>query len=224
MSGQTASAGDIPEPGDIAAMAVYSAMSYSSDIPDGDRRQLIMKGLLKIGVIFPILFFFITTTLCIAGELSEFSEIHSSVLEDYSTYAFKFTNLSAQLKIIPTNGGHGTERTFNVDDFKPFQRSTHNYGNDDVFVGSVISLSNQEFKAFVDAIGNHSELQGIEDITDPNASIMIIRDFTPAALCWEHLATRGETVTLFNLLYNSVDPSRQEVLEEIIRCRGYMEG
>ena len=145
--------------------------------------------------------------------LSEFSEIHSDVETDYATYAFKFTNMGAQLKIIPTNGGHGTERTFNPDDFKPFQRSTHNYGNDDVFVGSVISLCNQEFKAFVDAIGNHPELQSIEDINDPNASLMIIRDFEPNAACWEHLATEAETRTLFDLLYNSIDPVRQDVRE-----------
>ncbi|MBN1905172.1 MAG: hypothetical protein JW927_08760 [Deltaproteobacteria bacterium] len=132
--------------------------------------------------------------------------------------------MGSQLKIIPTNGGHGNGRAFSVNDFKPFQRSNYDYGNDDAFVGSVIRLSNQEFKTFVDAIGNHPELQSIENIIDPDASLMIIRGFGANAICWEHLATRSETVTLFNLLYNSIDPSRQEVLEKIRRCRGHMGG
>jgi hypothetical protein len=147
------------------------------------------------------------------------------VLEDYSTYAFKFTYLGLQSKIIPTNGGHGTDRTFNVDDFKPFQRDDfYRYDNDDIFVASVICLSNQEFKAFVDAIGNHPELQSTADEEYYNASLMIIRDFGANTLCWEHIATRNETVTLFNLLYDSIDPSREDVREEIKSCRGHMGG
>jgi hypothetical protein len=112
-----------------------------------------------------------------------------------------------------------------VDDFKPFQRGdSYRYSNDDIFVASVISLSNQEFKAFVDAIGIFSELQSIADIEYPNASLMIIRDFGDDTLCWEHPATRSETVTLFNLLYDSIDPSREDVREEIKSCRGHMGG
>ncbi|MGI6657327.1 MAG: hypothetical protein ACOX5Z_11035 [Desulfobulbus sp.] len=182
-----------------------------------------MKELSTI-VIISSLFFFILNIQAVAGEISQFSEIHSSELEDYSTYAFKFTNLSAQLKIIPTNGGHGSERTFNVDDFKLFQRNSHDYGNDDIFVGSVISLSSQEFKDFVDAIGNHPELQSIEDISDPNASLMIIREFAPNAICWEHLATEAKTRKFFDLLYNSIDPARQDIRDEIKRCKLHMGG
>ena len=185
-----------------------------------------MKKVFKLSLmIFLIMIFFANSQVFAQEqELSEFSEIHSSDLEDYSTYAFKFTYLGSQEKIIPTNGGHGTNRMFDVEDFKPFQRSTHNYGNDDIFVASVISLSNEEFKAFVDAIGNYPELQSIADMEYPNASLMIIRDFGIDARCWEHLATRSETVTLFNLLYNSIDPSRQEVREIIRQCRGHMGG
>lgn len=58
-----------------------------------NRRLLIMKELLKIGIIFSLFFFFTATTPAIAAELSEFYEIHSSVSEDYSTYALKFTYL-----------------------------------------------------------------------------------------------------------------------------------
>jgi hypothetical protein len=61
---------------------------------------------------------------------------------------------------------------------------THDYGNDDLAVGSVISLSNQEFKAFVDAIGGHPELQGTQDMTDPNASLMIIGGSGSETKCW----------------------------------------
>jgi hypothetical protein len=154
--------------------------------------------------------------------LSEFSEIHSGVEDDYATYAFKFTYLGSQKKIVPTNGGHGSGRTFNVNDFKPFERSTHNYGNDDLAVGSVISLSNNEFKAFVDGIGTHPELQGTHDVTDPNASLMIIGGSGSETKYWEHLASRVETKTLFNLLYNSIDPARSDVREEVKRCRMHM--
>ena len=179
----------------------------------------------KMSLILTLSLFFIAPMMVMAEELAEFSEIHSSELEDYSTYAFKFTYLGSQKKIIPTNGGHGTERTFNVDDFKPYQREDlYRYGNDDIFVASVIGLSNEEFKAFVDAIGNYPELQSIADMEYPNASLMIIRDFEADTRCWEHLSTRSETVTLFNLLYNSIDPARRDVRDTIRQCRGHMGG
>lgn len=183
-----------------------------------------MKSLTKIGAILLFISFIISIP-AIAEDLSEFSEIHSDVLEDYSTYAFKFTYLGAQKKIIPTNGGHGTERTFNIEDFKPYHREdSYRYDNDDIFVVSVITLSNQEFKAFVDAIGNHPELQSTADEQNFNASLMIIRDFDTETKCWEHIATRSETITLFNLLYNSVDPERQDIREIIRKCKGHMGG
>lgn len=122
-------------------------------------------------------------------ELSSFADIHSGVESDYATYAFKFTYLGAKKKIVPTNGGHGSNRIFNVSDFKPFERSTHSHGNDDLAVGSVITLSNHEFKAFVDGIGTHPALQGTQDVTDPNASLMIIGGSGSRTKCWEHLAT-----------------------------------
>jgi hypothetical protein len=53
---------------------------------------------------------------------------------------------------------------------------------------------------------------------------MIIRDYDDNTICWEHLSTRSETVTLFILLYDSINPSRQDVLEEVRKCRGHMGG
>jgi hypothetical protein len=88
-----------------------------------------MNQLSKICLFFMVSLF-VTTFSAIADDLSEFSAIHSSVLEDYSTYAFKFTYMGSQFKIIPTNGGHGSDRTFNVDDFKPYQRANYRYKND----------------------------------------------------------------------------------------------
>ena len=167
--------------------------------------------------------FTLSASQTMADEISEFWEIHSSVLEDYSDYAFKFTHVGSQLKIIPTLGGHGLNRVFDVDDFKPFHRNYH-YSNDDVFVNAVIPLSNQEFKDFVDGIGANQHLQSTEAISGPSTSFMIIRDYGSITKCWEHLSTLTETRELFNILLNSIDQTRKDVIEILIRSRQHMCG
>ena len=159
-----------------------------------------------------------------AEELSKFSAIHSSVLEDYNTYAYKFTHLGTQTRIIPTIGGNGLGRDFDIADFTPFRRRSHDYGNDDFGAISVLSLSNKEFKNFVDAIARHPELHGIDDMTDPDQSLMIIRDFGESTMYWEHLSTYEETGRFFDFLYESIDQSRKEALAIIKSCRGSMVG
>ena len=157
------------------------------------------------------------------GEISKFAEIHSGVLEDYSTYAYKFTYMGLQLVMVPTNGGYGPGREFDIADFTPFRRKSCDYGND-ILVLSVISLSNQEFKNFVGLIAGFPGLKSIEDVVEPVSSLMIIRNFDEDAKCWEHLSNNEETRLLFDLLYASVDPSREDVLKSIKSCKMNMCG
>ena len=158
-----------------------------------------------------------------AGDISEIWEIYSEVPEDYSDYAFKFTYLGSQLSIVPTAGGHGFNRVFDVDDFKPYHRDYH-YKNDDIYVNAVIPLSNQEFKDFVDAIAGNENLLDTKDVDDPNTSFMIIRDYGSETRCWEHLAIRSETKQLYDLLIDSLDQARGKEIELLKKCKRHMGG
>ena len=77
------------------------------------------------------------------------------------------------------------------------------YGNDGV-TGDTLLLAEMELMGFVNAIAAFPALTDTSFVAEPNASIMILRDFGPLEVCWEHLATRGETDTLFQLLRNQV--------------------
>lgn len=152
--------------------------------------------------------------------LDPFSEIHSGVLGDYATYQLKFTYLGFQKKDVGSLGGVGTGRAFDAPSFIPFERA-FDYSNDD-FTGDTLLLSAVEFKAFVDSIAGRPALQDTALVAEPNASLMILRDSGPLTRCWEHLATRAETDTLFQLLHDSVADSL--VREKVHSYRRQMAG
>lgn len=147
-----------------------------------------------------------------ALPLASFSEVHSTNPDDYGTYQLKFTYLGPQLKMVPTAGGVGIARAYEDSVFNAYERGL-NYGND-IFTPDTLLVQPVEFQAFVDSIATVSGLQDTAFVPEPNASLMILRDSGPTEKCWEHLATRQETETLFQFLHDSLsDPAQREIVD-----------
>lgn len=134
--------------------------------------------------------------------LAPFAAIHSPNPADYATYQLKFTYLGDQKKMVPSMAGVGVGRVFDAAGFVLYERDL-DYGNDS-FTGDTLVVPALEFKAFVDAIAAYPVLTDTSFVPEPNASLMILRDSGPLMLCWEHLATRGETDLLFQLLRDQI--------------------
>ena len=88
----------------------------------------------------------------------------------------------------------------------PYERDAE-YGNDGVTANGTLRRP-MELMGFVNAIAAFPALHRHEPRRRPNASIMILRDFGPLEVCWgAHLANRGETDTLFQLLRSGLNPA-----------------
>jgi hypothetical protein len=134
--------------------------------------------------------------------LSPFPAIHSPNLPDYALYQVKFTYLGDQKKSVSTLAAVGMGRMYDLAAFTPYERGL-DYGNDE-FTGDTLLLTEPELMGFVNAIAAFPALTDTSFVAEPNMSLMILRDLGPAEVCWEHLATRGETDTLFQLLRDQV--------------------
>ncbi len=134
--------------------------------------------------------------------LSPFPAIHSPNPPDYDLYQVKFTYLGPQKKAVPSLAVVGMARVYDLSLFVPYERG-FDYGNDE-FTGDTLVMAGPELMNFVNAIATVPALTDTALIAEPNMSLMILRDFGPAEVCWEHLATRGETDTLFQMLRDHV--------------------
>jgi hypothetical protein len=134
--------------------------------------------------------------------LSPFPAIHSPSLPDYMLYQVKFTYLGDQKKVVSSLAAVGTGRPYDGNAFVPYERG-FDYGNDE-FTGDTLLLGPVELMGFVNAIAAFPALTDTGLVAEPNVSLMILRDFDPQEVCWEHLATRGETDTLFQLLRDQI--------------------
>lgn len=134
--------------------------------------------------------------------LSPFPAIHSPNLPDYAFYQIKFTYLGPQKKSVSSLAAVGTGRAYDLNAFVPYERGL-DYGNDE-FTGDTLLLGPVEIMGFVNAIAAFPPLTDTAFVAEPNASIMILRDFGPLEVCWEHLAARGETDALFQLLRDQI--------------------
>lgn len=134
--------------------------------------------------------------------LSPFPAIHSPNLPDYAFYQIKFTFLGPQGKVVSSLAAVGMGRVYDLDAFVPYERGL-GYGNDE-FTGDTLLLTEPEIMGFVNAIAAFPALTDTSFVAAPNASLMILRDFGPLEVCWEHLATRGETDMLFQLLRDQI--------------------
>lgn len=134
--------------------------------------------------------------------LSPFPAIHSPNPPDYDFYQVKLTYLGPQKKDVPSLAVVGPARVYDLGAFVPYERG-FDYGNDQ-FTGDTLLLTGPEIMNFVFAIATVPALTDTALVAEPNMSLMILRDFGPAEVCWEHLATRGETDTLFQMLRNQV--------------------
>ena len=134
--------------------------------------------------------------------LSPFPAIHSPNPPDYAFYQVKFTYLGPQKKSVPSLAAVGAGRVYDLAVFLPYERGL-DYGNDE-FTGDTLLLTPTEIMGFVTAIAAFPALTDTAFVTEPNMSLMILRDFGPQEVCWEHLASRGETDTLFQLLRDQI--------------------
>jgi hypothetical protein len=137
-----------------------------------------------------------------ARPISPFWEIHAPDPTEYATYQLKFTYLGDQKKAVPSLAVVGDGRAYDATAFTLFERDL-DYRNDEATPDTLL-LPHPEFKAFVDAIAAHPALTDTTFDPDPDVSLMILRDFGPQMRCWEHLATRAETDTLFQLLRDQI--------------------
>jgi len=135
-------------------------------------------------------------------SLSPFPAIYSPNPPDYDVYQLKFTYLGPQKKDVPSLAVVGPARAYTENLFVPYERG-FDYGNDE-FTGDTLLMAGPELMNFVSAIATVPALTDTALIAEPNMSLMILRDFGPAEVCWEHLATRGETDTLFQKLRDQV--------------------
>lgn len=155
-------------------------------------------------------------TVAHAQPLNEFFEIHSPDVSFYDNYLMKFTYLGPQKKSVLSLGVHGPMRPFDQFVFEPWQVD-YNYANDSV-MGHTMMLPGPEWSFFMDTIMGDPQLQDTVRIPDPNLSIMIFTDHMGAPMCWEHLAHRGETDLIFQLLADSVvDPAQKETIHRFRR-------
>jgi hypothetical protein len=149
--------------------------------------------------------------------LSDFPAIHSPVLSDYDHYQLKFTVLGAQLQVIPSCGVVSAPRAggFVLPEFVDFER-TPGYGNDGAAMDT-LTIPSVEFKAYVDALAMRPALHDTTQAAEPEVSLMILRNYGPTAVCWEHqTTTQAETDTLLQVLINCVvDPLTHARLHEI---------
>jgi hypothetical protein len=134
--------------------------------------------------------------------LSPFPAIHSPNPPDYQMYQVKFTYLGDQAKNVSSLAAVGMGRPYDLNAFVPYERGL-DYGNDG-FTGDTLLLTEMELMGFVNAIAAFPALTDTAFVAEPNMSLMILRDFGPLEVCWEHLASRGETDTLFQLLRDQI--------------------
>jgi hypothetical protein len=146
-------------------------------------------------------------TLAVGGTqatkpLSPFPAIHSPNPPDYALYQLKFTYLGDQAKNVSSLAAVGMGRPYDLGAFVPYERA-FDYSND-AFTGDTLLLTDVELMGFVNAIAALPALTDTGLVAEPNLSLMILRDFGPLEVCWEHLASRGETDALFQLLRDQV--------------------
>ena len=151
-----------------------------------------------------------------ASPLSPFWEIYSGNPTDYDLYQLRFTYLGSQKKMVPSLGGVGLARAYEDSAFTRFQREL-DYSNS-MFTEDTLLVDGMAFMAFMDSIAAYPALQDTAFVAEPNASLMILRDFDPMTKCWEHLATRDETVQLFWFLHDSLpDTTQQKIVDRYRR-------
>ena len=137
--------------------------------------------------------------------LSTFAEIYSGVAADYNSCQFKLSYLGEQEKNTTSLAGVSTVRVggFERAPFLDFQYHGY-YGNDSHF-GDTLRISSSEIKAFMDQILARPALQDTLGPAEPKISLMVMRNYGVATMCWEHITTTAaEGDTLFRLLHDAV--------------------